>query len=125
MARALALGSVQFSAVIAVAEGVNQARSATSIPTRKRRRRNTGCARRNATIRRVKAGGASRDPTEEARPPEPGGRPPERHHPPGEGQQVLVALGPVEPGGGIVLAVGVVVATLAAAELVPAERSAE
>src|SRR4029453_1548509 len=36
--------------------------------------------------------------------------------------EVLVGVGPGEPGGGIVLAVGVVVATLAAAELVPAEE---
>ena len=37
-----ALGSAQFSMVIGVAEGVNQASSAASIPTRKRRRRKTG-----------------------------------------------------------------------------------
>jgi hypothetical protein len=55
MVRALALGSVQFSVVIGVAEGVNQASSAASIPTRKRRRRKMGWARRNATSRRVNA----------------------------------------------------------------------
>jgi hypothetical protein len=78
--------------VMGVAEGVNQASSAASMPD------------------------------QEAPPAEDRVGAPERHQPPGEGQQVLVGPGPVEPGDLVVLAVGVVVAALGAAQLVAAEQ---
>ena len=62
------------------------------MPARNLRRRNTGCARRK------------------------------RHDSFGECLQVSVDMGPVEPGDGVVLAVGVVVALLGAAQLVAAEQ---
>src|SRR5579864_1884101 len=52
---ASALRSSQSAWVIAVPAGVNQPRSEASAPVRKRRRRNTGCDRRNATRFLLKA----------------------------------------------------------------------
>src|SRR6202167_944639 len=49
MPSASALGSDQSPSVIAVPAGVNQLSSAVSAPVRNRRRRKTGCDRRNAT----------------------------------------------------------------------------
>ena len=62
-------------------------------------------------------------PDEEAAPAEHRVLASQRHQASGEGQQLVVGLGPVEPGDGVVLAVGVVVAThLGAAELVAAAQ---
>ena len=54
-----ALGSRQSSVVIRVPAGVYQLSSSASTPVRKRRRRNTGCARRSPTSFLVKPSSSS------------------------------------------------------------------